>query len=228
MSDTFPIRVQYYAFIRERLGKRCEDLDVPADCDLKTFEALWLSRYPEHQGILEFVRLAVGDTYVGSDHLLKSGDEISFIPPVSGGSGSADEKVRLTHESLEWGGAERLLNCDGSGAVATFRGVIRKHAQGKDVVQLSYHARESMALKMMHAERERVMARADITDVAIWHRLGTLQVGELAVEIAVSSPHRAEAFEECRAIIEAFKKDIPVFKHEVFADGTESWKHRCH
>ena len=228
MSETFRITVQYYAFIRQRLGKKGEELDVPMDCDLKAFQAHWLSKYPEHQGILEFVRLAVGDVYVGPEHILKKGDEVSFIPPVSGGAGSGDQKVRLTHEPLEWGGAEKLLSLDGSGAVATFRGVIRKHAEGKEVVQLSYHSRESMALKMMHAERDRVMARGDITDVAIWHRLGTLKVGELAVEIAVSSPHRAEAFEECRAIIEAFKKDIPVFKHEVFADGSESWKHRCH
>jgi len=228
MTTSLRITVQYFAFIRQRLGKDSEELEIPAGCDLRSFSEHWLSLYPEHKAILDFARLAVGDAYAGPDYQLVDGDEVAFIPPVSGGAGSEQDKVRLTHEDLEWGGAEKLLNTEGSGAVATFRGVIRKHAEGKEVVQLSYHSKESMALKMMHAERDRVMARGDITDVAIWHRLGTLKVGELAVEIAVSSPHRAEAFEECRAIIESFKKDIPVFKHEVFADGTESWKHRCH
>lgn len=227
MTGSIRINVHYYAFIRERMGKISEELELPEGSDVQGFEAVWLSRYPEHEAILEFARIAVGDTYVASKHPLSDGDELSLIPPVSGGAGGSEDKVRLTHEPLEWGGTERLLLRDGAGAVATFRGIIRNHAEGKEVVELSYQARESMALKMMHAERDRALARGDITDVAIWHRLGTLQVGELAVEISVSSPHRAEAFEECRAIIEVFKKDVPVFKHEVFADGTESWKHCC-
>ena len=90
---------------------------------------------------------------------------------------------------------------------------------------LSYEAQERMALKLMNERRERALARGDITDVAIWHRVGSLKVGELAVEIAVSSPHRAAAFEVAREIIEAFKEDIPVFKKELYSDGEEIWRH---
>ncbi len=179
------------------------------------------------------MRLAVGDTYVDADHPLEDGDEVSFLPPVSGGAdlaggnkrGSGAEKVQLREQPFPWGSAEATLATAGAGAVTTFRGIIRDHAEGRPVHRLRYEARTSMALKLMREKRAEALARGDITDVAIWHRLGTLEVGDLAVEIAVSSPHRQASFEVARAIIEAFKTDIPIYKHEDFADGSSAWKH---
>ncbi|MBR57094.1 MAG: molybdopterin converting factor [Myxococcales bacterium] len=222
------VEVHYYAFLKERFGTSKEEFDIPEGTTIGRFKELWLGRHPGHEVVLDFARLAVGDDYVAEDCLLSGGAVISFLPPVSGGAPSESDHVRLVDTELRWGGAEELVSRDGAGAVATFRGVIRKHSEGKEVVSLSYEAQEGMALTMMTRIRDEALRRDDITDVAIWHRIGELEVGDLAVEIAVSSPHRAASFEVCRSIIEQFKTDIPVFKREQFADGTVQWKHRCH
>ena len=223
------ITLRYYAYLKDHFGCSEERMELPAGASVAEMKARWLEAHPKEGGTLNFVRIAVGDAYVDADQVLYADDEVAFLPPVSGGSGDVSRQhVRLSSEAFRPGQAEELLDCDGAGATVTFRGIIREHSEGKIVRTLSYEARESMALSLMEKEREKALARGDITDVAIWHRLGTLEVGELAVEIAVSSPHRAASFEVARAIIEAFKTDIPVFKREVFADGTEQWKDRCH
>ena len=228
-SKLIYITLCYYAYLKEYLGCREERMELPEGSNVAELKSRWLQLHPGEAKTLEFVRLAVGDAYVSSQHVLQDGDDVAFLPPVSGGSeGREGNCVRLTEEPFALGDAEALVSREGAGATVTFRGIIREHSEGKIVVSLSYEARESMALSLMKKEREKALARGDISDVAIWHRLGRLEVGELAVEIAVSSPHRAASFEVARSIIEAFKTDIPVFKHEVFADGTEQWKHRCH
>jgi molybdopterin synthase catalytic subunit len=233
------IKILYFAFLKDRFGVDSEIIEVPDGCTVDQFCGLWEERYRDQGAtrILKFVRLAVQNDYVDGDFILSPEAEVCFLPPVSGGApeegpaqsmGKIDDHVRLSADELEWGGAEALVQRAGAGAVATFRGVIRRESEGKEVVRLSYEAQSGMAYKMMVGLREAAIARPDITDVAIWHRLGPLEIGGLAVEISVSSPHRAASFEVCRSIIEAFKTDIPVFKHEVFADGTSAWKHRCH
>lgn len=109
----------------------------------------------------------------------------------------------------------------GQGAVATFTGVVRDHNQGKEVVRLEYEAYPTMVLRTL----ERIVRgiEADIAGarVAIAHRTGVLAVGDLAVVIAASAPHRAEAFAACRRAIEELKADVPIWKKEVSPDGEE-------
>lgn len=109
------------------------------------------------------------------------------------------------------------------GAVASFVGLVRNHDHGRRVSRLHYECYLSMAEKML----ERIVAEAKdrwpINEVRVVHRIGTLEIGEAAVAIAVSSAHRAEAFEACRFVIEEIKKRVPIWKKEIFEDGTGEW-----
>jgi len=109
-----------------------------------------------------------------------------------------------------------------AGAVCTFAGVVRDNSKGKRVLYLEYEAYPEMAIKQMQLIAAEMKCRWDILHVSMVHRTGRLQVGEASVFIAVSSPHRAEAFEACRYAIDRLKQIVPVWKKEVWAGG-EYW-----
>jgi len=109
----------------------------------------------------------------------------------------------------------------GEGGVVLFLGRVRDEARGRRVRQLDYDAYEGMALSEL-AELERLaLAEHGAARVALVHRTGRLVVGELAVAIAVAAPHRAQAFDACRWLIDALKQRVPIWKKEWYADGSE-------
>ncbi|MDX1940356.1 MAG: molybdenum cofactor biosynthesis protein MoaE [Saprospiraceae bacterium] len=110
----------------------------------------------------------------------------------------------------------------GAGAVDVFIGTVRDQTQGRKVVQLEYEAYEPMAISEMRKIAESAMHRWPVQRIAIHHRVGTLKIGDAAVVIAVSTPHRAEAFEACKWIIDTIKQTVPIWKKEIFEDG-EVW-----
>ena len=111
---------------------------------------------------------------------------------------------------------------DEAGAVALFYGVVRNNNMGRNVLYLEYDAYPEMATKVMRQIAEEVMAASPITDVAIQHRTGRLEIGETSLLVAVSSPHRKEAFEACHALVDRFKEVVPIWKKEVW-EGGEEW-----
>jgi len=111
---------------------------------------------------------------------------------------------------------------DESGAVALFSGVVRNENLGRRVLYLEYDAYPEMAESVMRGIAEEVMGRWPITDVAIQHRTGRLEIGETSLLVAVSAPHRKEAFEACHALVDRFKEVVPVWKKEVW-EGGEEW-----
>lgn len=121
--------------------------------------------------------------------------------------------------------AERLLQRVSSpeaGAIALFLGVVRNNSRGRRVLYLEYDAYPEMATQVMRQLAEETMARWPITDVAIQHRTGRLQIGETSLLIAVSSPHRREAFAACHHLVDRFKEVVPIWKKEVW-EGGEEW-----
>ena len=110
---------------------------------------------------------------------------------------------------------------DEDGGVATFVGVVRNSNRGKQVLYLEYEAYPEMALGKMREIGREIADRWGLTHVAIVHRVGRIEVGEASVVIAVSAPHRSEAFEACRFAIDRLKETVPVWKKEVYADGEE-------
>jgi molybdopterin synthase catalytic subunit len=108
------------------------------------------------------------------------------------------------------------------GAVATFVGVVRDNHEGRRVLWLEYEAHEEMAKKQLAALIEAARRRWGVGEVAIQHRLGRLEIGEVSVAIAVAAPHRAEALEACRWLIDTLKAEVPIFKKEAYSDG-QGW-----
>ncbi|MBI3891064.1 MAG: molybdenum cofactor biosynthesis protein MoaE [Candidatus Wallbacteria bacterium] len=110
-----------------------------------------------------------------------------------------------------------------SGAVTLFLGRVRDHHEGHEVRSIHYQAYAEMALPVMGSIAEETLAKFPVSRIAILHRVGHLQVGEVSVLVAVASAHRDEAFRACRHGIDRIKQDVPIWKKEVLADGTEEW-----
>jgi molybdopterin synthase catalytic subunit len=137
---------------------------------------------------------------------------------------SSRKAERLTRGVIDPSEMVRSVSDAGAGAVVLFLGTVRDNSEAGSVERIEYEAYEPMAEKTL-AEAEREVRRKwpATTGVRILHRLGNLAVGEVSVAVAVSSPHRAEAFEACRHAIEAIKHEVPIWKREKLGDGSEVW-----
>jgi molybdopterin synthase catalytic subunit len=109
-----------------------------------------------------------------------------------------------------------------AGGIAVFAGTVRDHDHGRGVTELSYSAHPSAAAQLRQVA-EQIAARYDVRAVAAVHRVGDLAIGDLAVVVAVSSGHRATAFDACRALIDELKATVPIWKHQRFAGGDSEW-----
>ncbi|MEU1053706.1 molybdenum cofactor biosynthesis protein MoaE [Streptomyces sp. NPDC005876] len=113
-----------------------------------------------------------------------------------------------------------------AGGTALFVGTVRDHDGGTDVDRLGYSCHPSAEAEMRRIA-EKVAAEYPVRALAAVHRVGDLRVGDLAVVVAVSCPHRGEAFDACRRLIDDLKHEVPIWKHQTFADGTEEWVGAC-
>lgn len=109
------------------------------------------------------------------------------------------------------------------GAVVTFLGVVRGATDGRPVAGLDYEAYDEMAVKEMKRIAEGAIDKWSVSKITIIHRTGSLEVGDVSVAIAVSAPHRGEAFDACEFLIDTLKVSVPIWKKELFEDGSSSW-----
>ena len=133
--------------------------------------------------------------------------------------------IRLTHEPIDYHALTECVRSSHCGAVVTFLGTVRDLTGGKETVALDYEAYPGMAEKKMAEIEADVRARWPVGDIVMVHRLGHLEVGEVSVAVAVSCPHRAQAFEACRHAIDRLKELVPIWKKENWADGSTEWVH---
>lgn len=235
------VRVRLFAMQRELAGTRQVELELPGG---STIDAAWealVARYPGLAPGRPAVRFARNAEYVPATTLLADGDEVSMIPPVSGGEEEAERAgrmrileirdARLGHDALAEL-TERLAT-DDDGAVVGFLGVTRRspgtpapgqeqeaarHA-GRYVESLEYEALPEMALKVMAQIADEIEARFGVTRLAIVHRTGAVPLGEASVAIVACAPHRDAAFEAARYAIDETKGRAPIWKAERFRDG---------
>lgn len=120
----------------------------------------------------------------------------------------------------------RAVGDDAAGGIALFVGTVRNHDGGADVDALGYSCHPSAEAEMRRIA-EKVAANHPVRALAAVHRVGDLRVGDIAVVVAVACPHRAEAFEACRKLIDDIKHEVPIWKHQTFSDGTEEWVGAC-
>jgi molybdopterin converting factor subunit 1 len=205
------VTVRLFAGLRERAGVAERELDLP---DGSRAHDAWteLAIGAEPPGLL----LAVNRQYVDHDHPLVEGDEVAFIPPVSGGA------FRLTAEPIDVNAVIAEVADEGAGAVATFLGTTRAHSRGRDVLHLEYDAYAGMAEQVMEEIAAKLKAKYELCDVAITHRVGRVGIGETSVAIAVSAPHRHAALAACQEAIDTLKETVPLWKKEVY-EGGEEW-----
>ncbi|SRR5579884_677849 len=133
--------------------------------------------------------------------------------------------IRLTHDVIDYHALTEQVRQPGCGAVVTFLGTVRDLTEGRVTVSLDYEAYPGMAEKKMAEIEQETCQRWPVGAMAMIHRLGHLEVGDVSVAVAVSCPHRAQAFEACRYAIDRLKEVVPIWKKENWADGTTEWVH---
>jgi molybdopterin synthase catalytic subunit len=211
-----PVTVLYFAASREAAGASREALE-PVPATVADLRRLLVQRHPRLAAVLERCRFAVDQHMAEESDALRDGAEVAVIPPVSGGGPAC----RLQETPLDMAALVAEVRAPGRGGVVTFQGDVRATTAGRAVVRLEYEAYLPMAertLERLAAEIEREHGAV----VAIHHRVGHLVPGEAAVMIACAAPHRVAAFRACERAIERLKREAPIWKREVFEDGS-SW-----
>jgi molybdopterin synthase catalytic subunit len=215
------IRIRYFAALREIIGKSEEIIGFPAGTRVADARAYILVHHAGLQNTLERAVCSVNRRYASAESELHEGDELVFIPPTGGGS-QIEPVVQLTSEPLDREALVAAVSHPSVGGIVVFEGVVRDHARGKQVRYLEYEIYEEMAYEQLREIAAEAHKRWGVERVAIAHRSGRLEIGEASVIIVVASPHRAEAFEACRYIIDTLKANVPIWKKEVATDG-ETW-----
>jgi len=212
------VDVVAFAALREALGTPRLQVELPRGSTGETLRRTLAERFPRHAVLLGSCRLAQGVEFLEEDAALAPGVEVVLIPPVSGGNGPP--AILLTREPLRSDSLREAALDRESGAVVVFEGVVRATSDGRAVRHLEYEAYEPMALEQMRRIVEEARTAWPLGGVYLHHRLGHLEIGEVSVVAVASSPHRAEAFAACRHLIERLKADVPIWKKEMFEDGS--------
>lgn len=217
------VQVLLFALFREQAGQARLQLELPEGSTVADAKALLEARYPLQ---LTGGLAAINEQLAQSSDPLKDGDELAFLPPVSGGSSMPEEKASatesfgLTYEALTVQPWVNWASDDPYGAVVSFLGTTRSPNKGLAVTHLEYEAYPGMAERVMQQIIAEMRARWVLGRVALWHRLGRVMPSEGSILIVVSAPHRPEAFEACRYAIERVKQILPVWKKEFLPDGS--------
>ena len=131
-------------------------------------------------------------------------------------------RADVTSEGISIAALTALVTDERCGAVVTFTGDVRNHDGGKEVTTLTYEIHPSAGDKIAEITQA-VIKRADVVKVAVSHRYGEIPIGETAFAVAVSAAHRESAFQICSALVDEIKAQLPIWKHQVFSDGTDEW-----
>lgn len=210
------LEVRLFAVCRERAGTDRLAVYVDAPHGVPQLRAAIEAACPALGPLLRVSRLAVNHEFAAEDQVISATDELALIPPVSGGAGL----FALTSTPIDVAAVERAVASSGAGALVSFVGTVRDHTGPHAVVALEYEAYTDMAERFLARIGGEVAERWPGARCAIVHRVGHLEVGEASVAIAVSSAHRADAFEGCRHAIERLKQDVPIWKRELRKDGS--------
>lgn len=130
--------------------------------------------------------------------------------------------LSVSDAALDLGQVYAAVDDPAAGGIAVFVGTVRQVDGGKRVTRLDYTAHPS-AEAVLSSVADDIVAKYDVIALAAVHRVGSLEIGDVAVITAVSCAHRGDAFDACRALIDDLKLRLPVWKHQIFADGTEEW-----
>jgi len=218
---TATIRVHYFASSRDSAGRREEMLPHVAGETIAAFRLRLIAHRPDVEAVLGSSRIARNDEFAGEEERISAGDVLYVMPPVSGGAGAAiPQRSWVVDRAIAVGEASKMMSTDGAGAIATFTGVTRNLSKGQAIVHLDFEAHVPLATRELARIAEEAIAQFGLIDARVLHRIGHAPVGEVAVDIATSAAHRAEAFAGCRYIIDALKERAPIWKREATEEGS--------
>ena len=220
------VRVIPFGVLKDRL--EAAEVELPQGATVAELLDQLSARLPEP--LLRGIAVGVNAEYATASQVLKEGDEVGLLPPVSGGGTSRtadplDESnagagvVYLTRDRIDADKLAAQARHAEDGAVVVFDGIVRNHSRGRRTLHLDYEAYEEMALRQMNELAAEARSKFGVRHATIVHRLGRLEIGETSVLIVVASAHRAQAFDACRWIIDTLKKTVPIWKKETFIDG---------
>ena len=223
------IRVLFFGPLKEVAGGAEHRLDVAEDARLQSVFNHYADRFPRMRQMAGSIVMARNHAFAPPDTPLADGDEVAFLPPVSGGA------CRYVQQIVENGNFYGLTRCPldarslagsvlrgSDGALVTFEGVARDNTNGRATRCLEYEGYEPMAIRLMAEIGRELKQDFAIGHLAMVHRLGRVLIGEASVVIVVAAPHRKAAFEAALEGINRLKRRVPVWKKEFFADG-EVW-----
>ncbi len=222
------IRVLFFGLLKDVCGRADDLLELPEGATAGSVFDHYASVFPRLREMASSVVIALNHEFSPVTTPVSDGDEVAFLPPVSGGAYSshiedpAGHLFAITRDPLDSRAIEEKILRGFDGAIVTFAGVVRNNTRGRATLRLEYECYEPMAIRKMAEIGREIAAEFQISRIAMLHRLGTLEIGEASVIVVVASPHRGPAFEAALAGINRLKKLVPVWKKEFFEDG-EVW-----
>jgi molybdopterin synthase catalytic subunit len=209
--------VRLFASYREQAGGDHYDLALDDGATVAAAVASLLEAAPSLPRDFKPHLIAVNEEFANLDYPLHDGDEVALYPPVSGGI-----DARMVSETIDIDQLADAVRRPGNGAVVTFEGTTRDNTGGRRVLRLEYEAHVPMAEKVLAHVLNETAVRFGLDDIAVRHRIGMLEIGEVSLVVAVAAPHRMEAFLAAQYAVDRIKHVVPVWKREFFEDG-EVW-----
>jgi molybdopterin synthase catalytic subunit len=216
------IRVLFFGQLKDIVGIAQEEAELSEGARVEDLFERYGRRFPKLAEFRPSIAASVNQEYAGWSVPLAAGDEVAFLPPVSGGQhpmAVSGDIFQLVRERIDSHRVAESLKAPADGALVVFDGFVRNSFKGQPTEYLVYEAYEPMAYAKMREIGAQIHEKFPIHRLAIVHRLGRLEIGETSVLIAVSSPHRAAAFDACRYGIDTLKRTVPIWKKEHFVGG---------
>lgn len=208
----------FFAHLQDAVGSREMDVSLPDTATVAVAAQVLEEKYGLTR-LLAQAKVAVNAEFAEAATRLHHGDEVAWMPPMSGGSEAG--LPWLTDSAIDLPGLCLAVAGPEYGAVVSFAGNVRDNAQDRKVLYLEYEGYAPLAEKQLAALVHEAQTRWEVK-CAVQHRLGRLEIGECSVGVAVAAAHRGEAFTACRWLMDTLKETIPIWKHEYF-EGGDHW-----
>lgn len=218
------VRVLFFGVLKDLVGCAEDTMEVQPGTTLEDVFEHYSQRFETVRGKRSSILFARNQEFAAPGTSLADGDEIAFLPPVSGGSEGAiypnePHIFSIVRAPIDSQALVRRLQRPEDGAVVTFEGVVRNNTKGRATGYLDYEGYEPLALARMRQIGLEISAKFELGGIGIVHRLGRLEIGEASVVIVAVAPHRRPAFEAALLAIDRLKREAPIWKKEYFEDG---------
>jgi molybdopterin synthase catalytic subunit len=222
--------VLFFGPLRDIVHRSEDTFEAEGPISLADVFDRYAGQFPGLAGLRASIVFARNQQFADGGAAVAEGDELAFLPPVSGGSGAYTHEISdaaghffaLTRDPIPSRELVEKLRQPADGAVVAFEGVVRDNTKGRRTRFLDYECYEPMAIRVMAEIGLEIAGERAISRIALVHRLGRMQIGEASVVVVATAPHRRPAFEAALEGIDRLKRTVPIWKKEYFEDG-EVW-----